>query len=148
MEKKYAEHPVYKWSTERLDDAMTKFHLTFIFELQDLIVAEYELTDTLLETGVIDENAWEAKTNTDYPVLSLKFRNEPIEGPDYRQFEVFRLLRETLGLGWHPVIKNMEEFKRETKTSVILGISVVTDEGTRKVGPGWRYEGRSDDHVG
>jgi hypothetical protein len=111
MEKKYTEHPVYKLSTEWLDDAMTKFHKTFIFELQDLIMAEYELTDTLLETGVIDENAWEAKTNTDYPVLSLKFCNEPIEGPDYHQFEVFRLLEETLGLGWHPVIKNMEEFK-------------------------------------
>jgi hypothetical protein len=135
MEKKYPEHPVYKWSTERLDNAVAKFRKVFIHELRHLILAEYGLVDTLLDTGIIDLNAWEATTNKDYPVVSLRFRDEPILGPDYCQFQLFRLLRISYGIGSHPVITNLEECKRENKSAIIFGVGVVTNDGTSSIGP-------------
>lgn len=135
MEKKYPEHPVYKWSTKRLEDAVTKFRKVFIFELKHLILAEYGLADMLLDTGIIDLNGWEAKTNKDYPVMSLRFRDEPISGPDYRQFQPFRLLRVSCGIGSHPVIMNLEECKLENKSAVIFGIGVVTNDGASSISP-------------
>jgi hypothetical protein len=135
MEKNYPQHPVYRWSTERLDNAVHKFRKVFISELRHLVLAEYGLADMLLDTGIIDLNGWEAKTNQDYPVVSLKFCDEHIPGPDYRQFQLFRLLRVSCGIGSHPVIMNLEECKRENKTAIILGIGVVSDDGASSIGP-------------
>jgi hypothetical protein len=118
-----------------VDKAVTKFRKVFIAELQRLVMIEYGLTDLLSNTDTIDLNGWEAKTSKDFPVFALQFRKEPIPGADYRQFQLFRMMRMAYGIGSHPVIMNLEKRKRESKTANILGLGVVNDDGTRSIGP-------------
>ena len=134
MQQEYPEHLIYKWTTERLDKAVIKFCKTFIVELQYLVLTDYGLINTLSDGSDINLSTWAAQTSKDFPIFTLKFRKEPIAGPDFRQFQLFQMRQMAYGITPHPIIANLEECKREKKTANILGIGVVNDEGT-SIGP-------------
>jgi hypothetical protein len=129
MEGKYEIHPIYKWEVPRIYLAMIKFRKAFLFELQSIVWSEYALSHLVSDTGHINQSDWDAKTDKDFPMFTLAFRKEPIQGHDYRQFTITNLVRTNMGLGVFPGLMKLEEEKHKLGTAVIIGVNVVNEKG-------------------